>query len=46
MVSPVEMWFGDKRVGVKPGTKTFEEFQRLAAHMLQQMPVRNREQGR
>ncbi len=30
LVSPVEMWFGDFRIGVKPGTKTFAEFQRLA----------------
>ncbi|MBE0476025.1 MAG: hypothetical protein IBX62_02875 [Coriobacteriia bacterium] len=38
MVSPVEMWFGEIRVGVRPGSKTFEEFQRLAARMLHRMP--------
>lgn len=38
MVSPVEMWLGEVRVGVKSGTKTFDEFQRLAAHILEQLP--------
>lgn len=30
LVSPVEMWFGETRIGVKAGSKTFSEFQRLA----------------
>lgn len=30
LVSPVEMWFGDFRIGVKPGSRTFSEFQRIA----------------
>ncbi len=30
MVAPVEMWFGDARVGVKPGSKTYDRFQRIA----------------
>ena len=34
LVSPVEMWFGDTRVGVKEGTKTYELFQRYASALL------------
>ena len=30
LVAPVEMWFGDVRIGVKPGTKTYDRFQRIA----------------
>ncbi len=30
LVAPVEMWFGDARVGVKPGSKTYDRFQRIA----------------
>jgi hypothetical protein len=26
----VEMWFGDHRVGVKHGTKTYDQFRRYA----------------
>ncbi len=33
LVAPVEMWFGDARVGVKRGSKTYEQFQRIA-HVL------------
>ncbi len=36
-VSPVEMWFGDTRVGVKEGTKTFELFQRYASSLLEEL---------
>ncbi len=31
MAAPVEMWFGDHRVGVKRGTKTYDQFQRYAS---------------
>ncbi|PKQ29154.1 MAG: hypothetical protein CVT60_06815 [Actinobacteria bacterium HGW-Actinobacteria-10] len=30
LVAPVEMWFGDHRVGVKAGSKTYDQFQRMA----------------
>jgi len=30
MVAPVEMWFGDARVGVKAGTKTYAQFRKYA----------------
>ena len=30
MIAPVEMWFGDARVGVRAGTKTYDSFQRIA----------------
>lgn len=30
LVAPVEMWFQDHRVGVKAGTKTYDQFQRIA----------------
>ncbi len=30
MAAPVEMWFGDHRVGVKHGTKTYDQFRRYA----------------
>jgi hypothetical protein len=28
--TPVEMWFGDARVGVKPGSATYERFRKYA----------------
>ena len=34
MVAPVEMWFGEARVGVKAGTKTYEQFRRYADILL------------
>ena len=34
MVAPVEMWFGAARVGVKAGTKTYEQFRRYADILL------------
>jgi hypothetical protein len=34
MVAPVEMWFGDSRVGVKAGTKTYEKFRKYADVLL------------
>ena len=30
MVAPIEMWFGDSRVGVKAGTKTYDQFRKYA----------------
>ena len=30
MVAPVEMWFGDSRIGVKAGTATYERFRKYA----------------
>ena len=28
--TPVEMWFGESRVGVKPGSATYERFRKFA----------------
>jgi hypothetical protein len=30
MAAPVEMWFGESRIGVKAGTKTYERFRKYA----------------
>ncbi len=30
LVAPIEMWFGDTRIGVKAGTKTYDRFQKIA----------------
>jgi hypothetical protein len=34
MVAPVEMWFGDYRVGVKSGSKTHAQFRKYADALL------------
>jgi hypothetical protein len=34
MVAPVEMWFGDYRVGVKAGSKTHAQFRKYADALL------------
>jgi len=34
MAAPVEIWFGDYRVGVKAGTKTYDQFRRYADTLL------------
>jgi hypothetical protein len=34
MVAPVEMWFGEARVGVRAGTKTYAQFRRYADVLL------------
>ncbi len=34
MVAPVEMWFGEHRVGVKAGTKTYDQFRKYADVLL------------
>ena len=33
-MAPVEMWFGDYRVGVKPGSKTHAQFRKYADVLL------------
>lgn len=30
LAAPVEMWFGEARIGVKAGTKTYEQFRKYA----------------
>jgi len=30
LVAPVEMWFGESRIGVKAGTKTYDQFRKYA----------------
>jgi hypothetical protein len=37
MAAPVEMWFGDARVGVRAGTKTYEQFRRYADIMMRDL---------
>jgi hypothetical protein len=37
LVAPVEMWFGDARVGVRAGTKTYDSFQRIAALLFEDL---------
>jgi hypothetical protein len=34
MVAPVEMWFGEARVGVRAGTKTYAQFRKYADVLL------------
>lgn len=34
LVAPVEMWFGDARVGVRPGSTTYDLFQKYARVLL------------
>ena len=34
MVAPVEMWFGEYRVGVKAGSKTHTQFRKYADVLL------------
>ncbi len=31
LVAPIEMWFGDYRIGVKAGTRTYDRFQKIAS---------------
>lgn len=37
LVMPVELWFGEHHVGVRPGTPTCEAFQRLANALLAEL---------
>lgn len=30
LAAPVEMWFGESRIGVKAGTKTYAQFRKYA----------------
>ena len=39
MVAPIEMWFGDSRVGVKAGTKTYEQFRKYADVLFAELQV-------
>jgi hypothetical protein len=34
MEAPVEMWFGEARVGVREGTKTYAQFRKYADVLL------------
>jgi hypothetical protein len=45
MVAPVELQFtvGESRIGVKPGTRSFAEFQRLAGIMLDDLLAARRQ---
>lgn len=37
--TPVEMWFGDSRIGVKPGSATYDKFRRYADALLADLNV-------
>jgi hypothetical protein len=37
MAAPVEMWFGEARVGVKAGTRTYAQFRRYADVLLRDL---------
>lgn len=37
MAAPVEMWFGDSRVGVKAGTATYDRFRKYADVLLEDL---------
>jgi hypothetical protein len=38
MAAPIEMWFGDSRIGVKAGTATYERFRKYADALLADLP--------
>jgi len=40
--APIEMWFGEVRVGVKTGTKTYRQFRRYADALLGDLDVSRR----
>ena len=45
LAAPVEMWFGESRIGVKAGTKTYAQFRKYADVLfgdLQAAKARNR----
>lgn len=42
MAAPVEMWFGDHRVGVKRGTRTYDQFRRYADALLDDLRTASR----
>ena len=37
MAAPIEMWFGDSRVGVRAGSKTYDQFRRYADVLFDEM---------
>lgn len=39
MAAPIEMWFGDSRIGVKAGTATYERFRKYADALLADLPL-------
>ncbi len=45
LVAPVEMWFGDFRIGVKAGTRTYEQFRRYADVILRDLAASERARG-
>jgi hypothetical protein len=45
LVAPVEMWFGDFRIGVKAGTRTYEQFRRYADVILRDLDASERARG-
>jgi hypothetical protein len=45
LTAPVEMWFGDYRVGVKEGTRTYQQFRRYADVMLADLGAAKRVRG-
>jgi hypothetical protein len=42
MVAPVEMWFGDYRVGVKSGSTTHAQFRKYADALLGDLKGENK----
>lgn len=42
MISPVEIWFGRSRVGVRPGTPTFMQFQKCASELFEELKESSR----
>jgi hypothetical protein len=45
MEAPVEMWFGDSRVGVKAGTGTYDRFRKYADVLLEDLRSSRRSVG-
>ena len=37
LAAPVEMWFGEHRVGVKAGTRTYDQFRRYAETLFEDL---------
>jgi hypothetical protein len=37
MAAPIEIWFGEQRVGVKKGTRTYDQFQSYADALFQEL---------
>jgi hypothetical protein len=45
MEAPVEMWFGEKRVGVKAGTATYDRFRKYADVLLDDLKASEERSG-